>query len=241
MNIREKIDKLLTEKYYKGLEGVPDYWRVSSIGMAYDAYCRRLKLETDESDTWDIAREQTVMLLGTNIHVSIQNLIKEIPDVEVIGMEEEIKNDELNLVGHYDVYLKFKENNQKIFYDIKTINEKAYTRMAADGERKTGMRVIQPYEHHVKQVLVYDWMLGQEADEIRILYMDRNNGRREEVPIERNEVILQEALDEFRMLNECWENKTPPVEPDIDSWAYKYSKYKNQMNITKKYKEQYGR
>jgi hypothetical protein len=222
-NIREKIDQHYAKEYYKRGAEEQDYWRVSSIGMPWDAYHKRANAPLDEEDPYDISRGQMIMDMGTGIHRIIQDIVRQLAkdkQVKIVGMEAEVSDDKYNVKGHYDMFLNF--DGYEILYDIKTINERAYTRMKTEGGGS-----IKPYDHHIKQLLAYDWLLGEEADELRILYVDRNNGRREEIPVERNPSILEEVFAEWDMLNACWESKTPPPAPDMSTFQYKYSNYKN--------------
>lgn len=220
-SLREKLDDIICKDYYA--EAPKDYWRVSGLGMPYDQYHRRLGTAIDEIDNYDLARGMMIPMIGTKMHDMIQELTQR-ADVKILGMEQEVEDKDRNVKGHYDLYVEI--DGKKILYDIKTINSKAYSYM-----KNEGGGIIKPYDHHVKQILCYDLLMGQAADEIRLFYISRDDGRREEIPVERSPELVKDILAEFDLLNDCWETKTPPPVPDQDSWAYKYSKYKSQMNV----------
>jgi len=221
-SLREQLDGVISKEFYSQLP--KDYWRVSSIGMPFDAYHRRLGTATDPIDDYDLSRSQMLMKMGTLVHELIQEETKKCEKVKILGMEDTVSSDEYNVKGHYDIYVEI--DGKKILYDIKTVNSFAYSHM-----KKEGGGVIKPYDHHVKQLLAYDYIMGQEADELRLFYVGRNEGRREEIPVERNPEMLAEVLAEWDMLNECWETKTPPNPPEPDTFQYKYSNYKSKMHI----------
>jgi hypothetical protein len=218
--------------------------------MPFDQYHRRLQSTPDDIDPYAYARETMVLEWGTIIHKTIQALVSELAKddkygVEILAIETpdapeatRVSWPEMEVTGHFDIYIKFLSTGLTVLYDIKTINERAYTRMKAEGGG-----VIKPYDHHVKQLLCYDFLLGVDPswsasrkaltrpDELRLLYVDRNNCRREEIVVERNEEILAEVKAEFEMLQDCWSRKIAPPPPALDSWQYKYSNYKNQVLV----------
>jgi len=207
-SLREQLDLVIAKNYYA--QEVPDYWRVSSISMPWDAYHKRLGSTPDEIDDYDLAREEMKMKLGELIHLMLHDLTKQAPDVEVLGSEEEVWDRERNLCGHYDE--KVKIGDKKIRYDYKTVNEKAYSYMKWEGDENS----LTPYPHHVTQLCVYEHLDPDKTDELRLFYIDRNNGRREEIPVEYNQAMVDEGLAEIDMLNKCWESKTPPPPPELD-------------------------
>lgn len=241
-SIREGLDRYYAKQYWDNAMTPQDYWRVSSLEMPWDAYHRRLQSPPDYVgdvvldktkkaivlSEYDISRGAMVMDMGTSLHRIVQDILPHLEGIEIIGVEFDVQDEVLGVKGHPDMYIRFIENGRKILYDIKTINERAWDNMKREG-LKAGLPGLMPYPHHEKQVLMYDYLEGQQADEIRLFYIDRNNGRREEIPVERDPAKLQESLDQVAFLNECWRTKTPPPVPPIGSWEMTYSNYQHLM------------
>lgn len=250
-NIRELIDHRLATRYYQHLSQPQDYWRMSSIGMPYDSYHRRAGSTPDwvgytdpqtgeELTEYDLASGELRMDLGTSIHRIIQDLLKDIElegEIELLLMEDELSDESLRLKGHPDILVLFKSGGKQVLYDIKTVNDKSYDHMGRDAKKCGFDGPLKPYDHHVKQVHLYQHEIHKQynilADEMRIWYFDRNNLRRPEIEVAFSQEALDEALDEIAMLNRCWETKTPPPKPLLGTFQYKYSKFKNLINEQK--------
>lgn len=243
MNLRELIDRYFANEYRKRTPR--GFWRVSKIGMPFDQYHERIGSPKDEADDYTISRHLLVAELGTACHKRFFEIIKEMSDntestededrgtvfkypIDILMSEQEIIDETHNLSGHPDLVLTFTDTNRKVLYDFKTVNEHAWSKMKQDGNG-----YISAYPHHIKQILIYDYILSNHydivVDEIRLWYWDRNTGRREEVVVQRDPAVMDEVFEEIRMLEECLKTNTPPPAPSKDSWQFKYSNYKNLM------------
>lgn len=233
-SLREKLDQVLLKEYEDDCNTPRDYWRISALGQPFDAYHRRLQSPRDEYDPWDKARSVLIPKLGTGIHDLVNDLVQK-TDLEIIFLDHkdnaerfQVRDEELNCVGHPDMGVVI--DGVGILYDIKTVNSGAFTHMKKDGGGK-----IKAYHHHLLQIHKYFDCLSKDPrtqgkiTEMRLLYISRDDGRREEIPVPFDPGILGEANAEFKYLNECWERQEPPAPPDIKSFQHKYSDYKNQM------------
>lgn len=234
-SLRQIVDDQLVAIYEEERKHPKDYWRISGVGNPFAQYHDRLGSPRDPYDPYMLALNQLTMAMGTATHELINDLVRQ-SGAKVIFMDtkdpdspERFEVREGSVVGHPDLAIEIE--GKAILYDIKSVNSGAFTRM-----KKEGGGMIKPYEHHVKQITKYFDLVKKrfpEYDwEMRLLYISRDDGRREEIPVEFDLGILGRVDAEFKYLDECWEKKTPPPPPPQDSWMAnpKYSCYTGLMN-----------
>lgn len=202
--INDNIDKKIKENKR-------DYskWRVSDSGTCYRKrfYQRQGITPTNPPDD----RTLRTFEWGHKIHEYIQDIARKSKyETEI---EIELKSDEI--IGHFDLLIKHPDG--WIMYDIKSIHERALTRVWKEGA----------YPHHKKQVNMYYLLFAKirpkdalKIKSLRIIYASKNSALFTEYEVFDSN-IQQELLDEYKCLQSYWDkNELPPAKP-MEYWECK--------------------
>lgn len=175
-------------------------WRASSLGgCPRKHFYKRLGIkETTPPDE----RTNRVFQAGHIFHKFIQDIAEEGTTLS----EVELFDKDLDLGGRYDLLVN--TGGKKILYDIKTQHSRSFWWM-----EKSNKTMAEQYPHHVRQLMSYMLMLKRlspPVDEGRILYVSKDDLCTKEVSYLLTPEREQEVLDELKMLNKHWKEKTLP-------------------------------
>lgn len=169
-----------------------------------------------------------MMKLGDEFHGIIQNAIW-VEDPDAAFIEFFTKNEELNVCGSLDLYIK----KDKHLVDIKTVHTYKFSKMF--GRYKD----TKPAEHHEMQLGTYGMMLNKHnipVEKISILYVNRNDGRMKEKDV---------SLDFIEYAKSYWETINLEMEygPDgfeehfmlpVYDWECRYCSFANNCKWKRK-------
>lgn len=165
----------------------PRYWYLAFDGVEF--------VETTE------ARNIAIMQTGTDAHARLQGILKEAGILIAEEVELTYKNPPIR--GFMDALIKW--NGEAVVGEIKTTGTDAFQHKRL--KRK-------PSPNHLLQILIYMKITGKKKG--FILYENRDDLSLVVIEIdwnEKNEAILDKALEWMRLVYENWENQTLPVRP----------------------------
>ena len=173
------------------------FWHGSDAGMC--ARKRTYKRQGLSGEAFD-DRTLRVFEVGHMFHFWLQDLLNK--QRVLLSCEEELKDTELNYLGHYDALVKI--DDRLILYDFKTVNSMAFQYYMREG--------FPPY--HKMQLASYCYFLRRqfpELTEMRMLYVSKDDLRVEEVEIPYTQELEDKVLKELEILNKNWEKgELPP-------------------------------
>lgn len=178
-----------------------DYWFASQLGK-----CKRhqflmrkgvLSQGSQPRYTW-----KNNAMDGHAMHDWRQDALKHMGVLH--SAEGEIINNKYCYRGHYDAIVIL-EGDKHVMVDFKTQSNRIF-------KARKGLMD----QRHKKQILSY-FMFGKKIDpllsEVRLYYINRETGDREEFIVPITPTDLQEVRDELNSLNKYWKNNiVPPAE-----------------------------
>ena len=175
----------------------------SSIGYGHAVCPRYWYLAFDGGDFVEEtdAKGVATMATGTDAHTRLQGLFK---DAGVLIAEEvEIKLADPPVRGYMDLLIKW--GDEAIVGEIKTTSEQIFAL------KQTSMK---PSANHLLQILIYMKATGKKKG--FLLYENRNDLSLLVIEVEfneKNQEILENALDWMRLVYKTWEEQTLPTRP----------------------------
>lgn len=177
-------------------------WRASSLGgCPRKHFYKRLGIEeTSPPDE----RTQRVFEVGNIFHEFIQGIADK--SGHAAEIETEMYDKELDLGGRCD--LIGGNPPQRILWDIKTINSRAFWHL-----ENSGKTLAEKFPQYVQQLGAYMLMLkrdGNPVDEGRILLVSKDDLMMKEVTFHLTPELEQSVKEELELLNKHWAEKTLP-------------------------------
>jgi hypothetical protein len=193
--VRVLIDEYLLQESKKERD-YGGFWSASSAG-----YCMR-KLTYQRLGVpkvrEDDARLQRVFTAGHIFHKWVQAITK--ASKVSVEQETELKDEKLNIIGHFDDLIKTKEG--LILYDYKTANSRSF------GYKKSLSH------YHRMQVGTYLYMLRKDKykdlSEGRVLILEKDTLRTKEFEVKWNKELAMDVYNYWSTLNSYWERKEIP-------------------------------
>ncbi len=210
--IQELINKSLRSKKRKKKEITS--WHISKIGSCMrGTYLQRLGHKPDkEIDD----RTLRIFDIGNKIEDWVVDLLKSQKGV-IVETQTRVEDLKLNVSGYSDVIVQY--NGEKVLYEIKSKNSRAFTWMDKKGEGAN--------RHHEYQIWMYLKLLG--LDKGNIIYISKDDMRVLEYPVMlANKSLEQEVMSWLDTMNKCWEKRELPPLPDKNAWQSKWCNYHKQ-------------
>jgi len=194
--IETVIDNYITEKRLKKIRD-NSKWHGSDMGLCLrKRFYKRKGLIGEELDS----RTLRVFECGDIFHKWLQDILNR--KGLLVAAEEEISDNELNYLGHYDALVKV--GDSYILYDFKTVNSQAFTYFDKEGFP----------EHHVCQLMSYIYFLRKQRlpglEEGRILYISKDDLRTKEIKHLYTAQWETRVISELQELNNYWQRKEIP-------------------------------
>lgn len=165
----------------------PRYWFLAFSGAQF----------TEINDAQGIAN----MKVGSDAHARIQKLMR---DAEILVDEEvEAKLSDPPVRGFIDVLIRW--DGEVVVGEIKTTRQEVFM------HRQTTMK---PSTNHMYQILLYMKITGKKKG--FLLYENKNDQSFLVIPVdwnEKNEALLEDALDWMRKVYANWQEGTLPTRP----------------------------
>jgi hypothetical protein len=209
-SVQKLISDYLAEEYRRSQREPKDYWRVSDMGHCLRGryYKRQGAKPTDPPDERTLRKFQAGNIFHWWLQRQVRYAASEMSGVRVIGMEREVRNDKLHVVGHYDALVQI--GRKKLLYDFKTVHSNAFH------YREQNKSLTQ--KQHAMQLGLYLMLLHQEhpdLTEARLLYISKDDLSVAETKVILTPALKREILRELKILNESWEKKKLPPTPPL--------------------------
>ncbi len=215
-SVQKLVNDYLTEQYQKTRHEKKDFWRVSDMGKCLRGrYYKRLEIEpTNPPDERALRKFEAGNIFHWWLQRRIRYAASEMANVKVIGMEKEVRDDKLNVVGHYDALIQI--GRMKILYDFKTVHSNAF--------HYRDQNKILTQKHHALQIGLYLMLLKKEhpdLSEARLLYISKDDLSVAELKVLLTPVLKKEILPPLPPLI----MKDPVKNRWVINWQAEYCTY----------------
>jgi hypothetical protein len=200
----------------------PTSWNCSKLGSCLTGvYLERLGVKPDTEFT---DRELRVFAAGHLFEEFFADLVKDYKDVK-IERQVRVEDKKLDVTGYADMVVEV--DGQKLVYEIKSKNSRAFWYMEKKGEGAN--------KQHQMQIWLYMHILG--IEEGRLLYLEKDTLTTLEYPIYlKNQELEESVMKELDILNRAWKEQLPPPVLYTDKdWQSKYCRFHSQCKTCEKY------
>lgn len=219
MNIFKSFDEILRafldakdkqeEKQHEN-----DWWYASELGLCRRKhFFRRLNLQPTEEKEFRLrftAEDGTALHNWREIAAGHMGVL--------VAKEERLVIPELRYKGKLDLIIIL--DGKKVLIDIKTERPEAFFRRAKQNEEEKKVK-----KFHKIQLASYYYFAKKtkypDLSEARIYYVDRGGGCREEYVVPITDELINEMLNELKILNKHWQEQSIPEIREEDLWQCK--------------------